>query len=388
MKSLLLLLLYANICESLPAGTRTYPFAGINGQSGTSSTNAATPVGNNAVNEPVTYQQKLINTNPSQGYQVITAYPPESAPVQNQPSIIYRYWTVNNGYQPTLSNFNGIQSYPSQQSVHVDPITGDIQIRTFTRQRIQVMPGYTIYDAFGNKIAEYPTKYINLDPTNPYGGTDTMPANPQGSANVNPTSPNGGTAIITANPQGLINPILRPTNPNGGTATMPANPQGFVNVMPANPNGGTATMPVNPQGFVNVVPTNPNGGTATMSANPQGFVNVMPANTNGGTATMTANPQPTILISNKLPSSNVNAPTMGTNLQPGMNPIATNPSGGIPQKCLETTHKPGRQCMANLLRYTYNPMTQKCEKFLYGGCNPSLNNFETLVECKATCMVR
>ncbi|KIH48670.1 Kunitz/Bovine pancreatic trypsin inhibitor domain protein, partial [Ancylostoma duodenale] len=214
-----------------------------------------------------------------------------------------------------------------------------------------------------------------------YVGTseNRIPTYPQPGVITSPMNPNGGRATIPANPQGLINTILRPKNPNGVTATMLANPQGFANVIPTNPNGVTATMPANPLGFANVIPTNPNGGTATMNANPQGFVNFIPTNSNGGTATTPANPQPDIPISDKLISSN---------LQPGMNPSPRNPSGGIPQRCVAPTYKPGRQCMGNILRYTYNAVTQNCEKFVYGGCNPSLNNFEALEECKTICMVR
>ncbi|RCN35879.1 Kunitz/Bovine pancreatic trypsin inhibitor domain protein [Ancylostoma caninum] len=305
MKSLLLLLLYANICESSPAGTRTFPFAGTNGQNETSSTNVETPIRNYPVKTSLISQVITPNT----GVRLLG-----QTPVQN-PSAISIQGIGNNGYQGGLSNVYGSQSTPHQQTIYVDPNTGQLKIRTVTVEKMvtAVVPGYKVTDLFGNVLAETPTRYVNLGNT----------------------------------------------NANSGTATMPANPSNVVNVIPVNPNGGIATMPANPPNVLNVIPVNPNGGIATVPANPPNSVSLIPL------------------------SSNV-----ASSLQPGMNPISTNPSGGIPQRCVAPTYKPGPQCMASFVRYTYNPVTQKCEEFIYGGCNPSLNNFETLEECNATCMVR
>ncbi|XP_048354804.1 papilin-like isoform X2 [Sphaerodactylus townsendi] len=42
-------------------------------------------------------------------------------------------------------------------------------------------------------------------------------------------------------------------------------------------------------------------------------------------------------------------------------------------------------CRAARLRYYYNPRTQKCEIFTYGGCKGNENQFETLEECEHAC---
>ncbi|EPB66859.1 Kunitz/Bovine pancreatic trypsin inhibitor domain protein [Ancylostoma ceylanicum] len=39
------------------------------------------------------------------------------------------------------------------------------------------------------------------------------------------------------------------------------------------------------------------------------------------------------------------------------------------------------------IRYTFNKSTTDCEEFFYGGCNPSPNNFETMEQCRATCVI-
>ncbi|KIH59839.1 Kunitz/Bovine pancreatic trypsin inhibitor domain protein [Ancylostoma duodenale] len=56
------------------------------------------------------------------------------------------------------------------------------------------------------------------------------------------------------------------------------------------------------------------------------------------------------------------------------------------KRCNAPTHLPGPQCMAFFQRYTYNKAKKQCEEFIFGGCNPSPNNFETMEECKKTCM--
>lgn len=53
-------------------------------------------------------------------------------------------------------------------------------------------------------------------------------------------------------------------------------------------------------------------------------------------------------------------------------------------RCSAPTHRPGPTCMAYIVRYTYDK-DRGCVKFIYGGCRPSLNNFETYEECRATC---
>uniref|UniRef100_A0A8C5LLJ8 Tissue factor pathway inhibitor n=1 Tax=Jaculus jaculus TaxID=51337 RepID=A0A8C5LLJ8_JACJA len=44
-------------------------------------------------------------------------------------------------------------------------------------------------------------------------------------------------------------------------------------------------------------------------------------------------------------------------------------------------------CRALLKRYFYNIFTGKCEEFIYGGCLGNKNRFETLEECKSTCVI-
>ncbi|XP_072226254.1 tissue factor pathway inhibitor 2 isoform X2 [Leuresthes tenuis] len=42
-------------------------------------------------------------------------------------------------------------------------------------------------------------------------------------------------------------------------------------------------------------------------------------------------------------------------------------------------------CRANIERYYYNTITQKCEIFYYGGCQGNANNFKSYLECQKTC---
>ncbi|TNN72145.1 Tissue factor pathway inhibitor 2 [Liparis tanakae] len=42
-------------------------------------------------------------------------------------------------------------------------------------------------------------------------------------------------------------------------------------------------------------------------------------------------------------------------------------------------------CRAELERYYYNTITQKCETFSYGGCKGNANNFESYQECLKSC---
>ena len=43
------------------------------------------------------------------------------------------------------------------------------------------------------------------------------------------------------------------------------------------------------------------------------------------------------------------------------------------------------QCLASKPRVYYNPRTQRCESFTYGGCGGNENNFQTLTECLQRC---
>ncbi|XP_068094576.1 actinia tenebrosa protease inhibitors-like isoform X2 [Hyperolius riggenbachi] len=42
-------------------------------------------------------------------------------------------------------------------------------------------------------------------------------------------------------------------------------------------------------------------------------------------------------------------------------------------------------CMAHIERYYYDPETKSCETFVYGGCQGNRNNFHTLKDCIHTC---
>ncbi|KAH6926581.1 hypothetical protein HPB50_019822 [Hyalomma asiaticum] len=43
-------------------------------------------------------------------------------------------------------------------------------------------------------------------------------------------------------------------------------------------------------------------------------------------------------------------------------------------------------CLAYVPRYYYSNETQRCEYFVYGGCQGNANNFPTYFECRATCV--
>ncbi|XP_034016500.1 tissue factor pathway inhibitor 2 [Thalassophryne amazonica] len=42
-------------------------------------------------------------------------------------------------------------------------------------------------------------------------------------------------------------------------------------------------------------------------------------------------------------------------------------------------------CRAEIERYYYNTITQKCETFYFGGCQGNANNFKSYQECQKTC---
>ncbi|XP_072303399.1 tissue factor pathway inhibitor 2 [Eucyclogobius newberryi] len=42
-------------------------------------------------------------------------------------------------------------------------------------------------------------------------------------------------------------------------------------------------------------------------------------------------------------------------------------------------------CRGDILRFYYNTLTQRCERFYYGGCQGNANNFLTYQKCHKTC---
>ncbi|XP_017789145.1 PREDICTED: trypsin inhibitor-like [Habropoda laboriosa] len=53
-----------------------------------------------------------------------------------------------------------------------------------------------------------------------------------------------------------------------------------------------------------------------------------------------------------------------------------------PQCLLPLEHGP---CKALMTRYGYNPVTNKCEEFMYGGCRGNENNFQSQDKCQEIC---
>lgn len=43
-------------------------------------------------------------------------------------------------------------------------------------------------------------------------------------------------------------------------------------------------------------------------------------------------------------------------------------------------------CKAMIRSYFFNMYTHQCEEFIYGGCEGNENRFDTLEECKKTCI--
>ncbi|CAE1312378.1 TFPI2 [Acanthosepion pharaonis] len=43
-------------------------------------------------------------------------------------------------------------------------------------------------------------------------------------------------------------------------------------------------------------------------------------------------------------------------------------------------------CPLSLVRYYFNLTSEKCEQFIYTGCNGNLNNFFSLEKCKSQCL--
>jgi len=54
----------------------------------------------------------------------------------------------------------------------------------------------------------------------------------------------------------------------------------------------------------------------------------------------------------------------------------------LPLKCFERGVAGG--CLALIYKYEYNPITRKCEKFMWGGCGGSVP-FEDIETCQKTC---
>nr|Q2ES46.1 RecName: Full=Kunitz-type serine protease inhibitor 5; AltName: Full=Kunitz protease inhibitor 5; AltName: Full=Kunitz protease inhibitor V; Flags: Precursor [Daboia russelii]ABD24044.1 Kunitz protease inhibitor-V [Daboia russelii russelii] len=42
-------------------------------------------------------------------------------------------------------------------------------------------------------------------------------------------------------------------------------------------------------------------------------------------------------------------------------------------------------CRAHIPRFYYNPASNQCQGFIYGGCEGNANNFETRDQCRHTC---
>ncbi|KAK6174292.1 hypothetical protein SNE40_017601 [Patella caerulea] len=59
------------------------------------------------------------------------------------------------------------------------------------------------------------------------------------------------------------------------------------------------------------------------------------------------------------------------------------PSEAIPEIC-NLPAKPG-MCKGFFPRYHWDPETNRCEKFIYGGCSGNKNNFDTITECIVAC---
>lgn len=43
-------------------------------------------------------------------------------------------------------------------------------------------------------------------------------------------------------------------------------------------------------------------------------------------------------------------------------------------------------CKAMIRSYFFNMNTHQCEEFIYGGCGGNENRFDTMEECKKTCI--
>ncbi|OAD62348.1 Protease inhibitor 5 [Eufriesea mexicana] len=58
-------------------------------------------------------------------------------------------------------------------------------------------------------------------------------------------------------------------------------------------------------------------------------------------------------------------------------------SGEIGPECLLPLES--GPCKAMIPRYGYNPATNQCEEFIYGGCRGNTNNFRSMDLCLESC---
>ncbi|MCL4131268.1 UNVERIFIED_CONTAM: hypothetical protein GTU68_050505, partial [Idotea baltica] len=42
-------------------------------------------------------------------------------------------------------------------------------------------------------------------------------------------------------------------------------------------------------------------------------------------------------------------------------------------------------CLGNLVRFAFSQDLNRCEKFIYGGCQANQNNFQSVEECHELC---
>uniref|UniRef100_A0A8D2KZ61 Tissue factor pathway inhibitor n=1 Tax=Varanus komodoensis TaxID=61221 RepID=A0A8D2KZ61_VARKO len=65
-------------------------------------------------------------------------------------------------------------------------------------------------------------------------------------------------------------------------------------------------------------------------------------------------------------------------------PLRQAPSAQDTEHICDLPVDPGH-CKAYIVRYYYNRATNRCQKFIYGGCKGNGNNFKTLEQCQKTC---
>ncbi|XP_042331067.1 actinia tenebrosa protease inhibitors-like, partial [Sceloporus undulatus] len=63
--------------------------------------------------------------------------------------------------------------------------------------------------------------------------------------------------------------------------------------------------------------------------------------------------------------------------------VPSQETSGLPSIC-KLSYEKG-PCQEYQTRYYYKLQTQKCEKFVYGGCRGNENNFRTVEECQKKC---
>jgi hypothetical protein len=56
----------------------------------------------------------------------------------------------------------------------------------------------------------------------------------------------------------------------------------------------------------------------------------------------------------------------------------------VPKRVCNLPKVTGR-CKASLRRFWYNKATQRCQRFVFGGCGGNRNNFRTRRECNESC---